>query len=122
MDLDEISERLRWPSSALSDGCIFRVKTMSEQAEIDDRRTTSRKRTLKAGRIVFAGLSQVFNCTIRNANETGALLVLPNSYSVPNTFLLYVDNECTRRPAEVVWRQEDRIGIRYTGPAESTLK
>lgn len=91
------------------------------QDTIEERRSGPRKRTLKSGRIVFGGLSQVFNCTIRNTNEDGALLMLPNSLGVPGAFLLYVDNECTRRPVEVVWRKEDRMGVRYTGPAESML-
>ncbi len=88
----------------------------------EERRENTRKRTLKAGRIVFGGLSQVFNCTIRNTNETGALLVMPSTVGVPNSFLLYVDNESTRRPVEVVWRRDDKMGVRYAGPAESTLK
>ncbi|MEJ8475318.1 PilZ domain-containing protein [Roseibium algae] len=96
---------------------------MSESPEhTENRRCNERRRTLKAARIVFAGLTQVFNCTIRNASDTGALLVLPSSIGVPNSFLLYVDNESTRRPAEVIWRREDRMGVRYTGPAESTIK
>ncbi|WP_417668014.1 PilZ domain-containing protein [Roseibium sp.] len=96
---------------------------MSKVLEMtDEQRQTNRKRTLKGGRIVFGGLSQVFDCTIRNTSETGALLVLPSTLGVPGAFLLYVDNECTRRPVEVVWRREDRMGVRFTGPAESTLK
>ncbi|MBD8892754.1 PilZ domain-containing protein [Roseibium litorale] len=88
----------------------------------DERRGSERRRTLKSGRIVFGGLSQVFNCTIRNTSDGGALLTLPSTMGVPSAFLLYIDNESTRRPVEVVWRTEDKLGIRYTGPAESTLR
>ena len=88
----------------------------------DERRSSERRRTLKAGRIVFGGLSQVFNCTVRNTSEGGALLSLPSTMGVPSAFLLYIDNESTRRPVEVVWRTEEKLGIRYTGPAESTLR
>ncbi|WP_417684101.1 PilZ domain-containing protein [Roseibium sp.] len=91
-------------------------------AMTEERRNNNRKRTLKAGRIVFGGLSQVFNCTIRNTNETGALLTLPSTLGVPGSFLLYIDNESTRRPVEVVWRSEDKMGVRFTGPAESTIR
>lgn len=95
---------------------------MTSPAETSENRNGGhRRRTLKSARIVFGGLSQVFNCTIRNTNDTGALLVMPSTVGVPNSFLLYVDNESTRRPVEVVWRREDRMGVRYTGPAESTL-
>lgn len=95
---------------------------MSDLAMQTERRESARKRSLKSGRIVFGGLSQVFNCTIRNMNETGALLVLPSTLGVPSSFLLYSDNESTRRPVEVIWRRDDRIGVRYAGPAESTLR
>lgn len=88
----------------------------------EDRRVSPRRRTLKAGRIVFGQLSRVFDCTIRNASETGALLLVPNSTGIPDEFLLYVDSEQTRQPAEVIWRQDDRVGIRFTGPAESILQ
>ena len=87
-----------------------------------DRRNSARRRTLKKGRIVFGRLSQVYDCTIRNVNETGALLMVPNSFGVPDNFLLYNDAEYSRQPAEVIWRRDDRIGIRYSGPAESALK
>ncbi|NVK35335.1 MAG: PilZ domain-containing protein [Rhodobacteraceae bacterium] len=93
----------------------------TEPEQTDERRGNQRRRTLKAARIVFGGLSQVYNCTIRNTNETGALIVMPSTIGVPNAFLLYIDNESTRRPVEVVWRRDDRMGVRYTGPAESTI-
>jgi len=83
-------------------------------------RTDTRKRTLKAGRIVYDRLSRVFDCTIRNASETGALLLVPSTTGIPSEFLLYVDSDRKRQPAEVIWRQDDRMGVRFTGPAEST--
>ncbi len=78
-------------------------------------------RTLKAGRIVYDRLSRVFDCTIRNASEAGALLLVPSTTGIPSEFLLYMDSDQKRRPAEVVWRQDDRIGIRFTGPAETIV-
>lgn len=88
----------------------------------EERRGNQRRRTLKKGRIVFGQLSRVYDCTIRNVSETGALLLVPNSTGIPDNFLLYVDAEQNRRPAEIIWRRDDRVGIRYTGPAESALK
>lgn len=84
-------------------------------------RKETRKRTLKAGRIVYDRLSRVFDCTIRNASDSGALLLVPSTTGIPSEFLLYMDSDHQRRPAEVIWRQDDRIGIRFTGPAESTV-
>ncbi|WP_346912560.1 PilZ domain-containing protein [uncultured Roseibium sp.] len=86
-----------------------------------DSRKDTRMRTLKAGRIVYDRLSRVFDCTIRNASETGALLLVPSTTGIPSEFLLYMDSDHKRRPAEVIWRQDDRIGIRFTGPAETIV-
>lgn len=86
-----------------------------------DNRADTRMRTLKAGRIVYDRLSRVFDCTIRNASEAGALLLVPSTTGIPSEFLLYMDSDQKRRPAEVVWRQDDRIGVRFTGPAENIV-
>lgn len=83
-----------------------------------ERRKEPRRRMLKAGRIVFGSLSRTYDCTLRNTSADGALLLVPDSVGVPETFLLYVESDGTRRPAEVVWRLDDRIGVRFTGPSE----
>ena len=85
-----------------------------------ERRHHPRIRTLKVGRIFFAGLSQVYDCTVRNASATGALLLVPSSAGMPEEFFLYIDKDGTRRPGEIVWRRDDRLGIRFTGPLENT--
>jgi hypothetical protein len=84
----------------------------------EERRREPRRRMLKAGRIVFGSLSRTYDCTLRNTSSGGALLLVPNSLGVPDAFLLYVESEGTRRPAEIVWRLDDRIGIRFTGSSE----
>lgn len=86
---------------------------------VEERRKEPRRRMLKAGRIVFGSLSRTFDCTLRNTSPDGALLLVPDSVGVPDAFLLYVESEGTRRPAEVVWRLDDRIGVRFTGAVEA---
>ncbi|ADZ70846.1 PilZ domain-containing protein [Polymorphum gilvum] len=93
---------------------------MDEQR--DERRKLPRHRTLKSARIVFGNLSQVFDCIIRNASDEGVLLKVSDTLAIPEEFLLYIDADHIRRPARAVWRTEDQIGVRFTGPAESTLK
>ncbi len=86
-----------------------------------DRRSSSRTRTLKSGRIIFDRHASVFDCTIQNASEEGALLSVPDTNAIPDEFFLYIDCEHTRRAASVAWRREGRIGIRFIGPVENVI-
>ncbi|GAA4186039.1 hypothetical protein GCM10023069_69420 [Shinella granuli] len=48
-----------------------------------ERRGSVRRKTLKAGKIVFNGRSSAFDCTIRNMSETGAKVVVMSSLGIP---------------------------------------
>lgn len=85
---------------------------------VEEKRQSPRHRTLKAGKIMFGKNTGVFDCTIKNVNETGAMVKLPSTIGIPSRVFLYVESEDQRYPAEVVWRTETEIGLKYTGPAE----
>lgn len=84
-----------------------------------DRRHDQRRRTLKAGQIVFHDLSRAYDCMIRNTSDNGAMLKLPSTVGIPDEFFIYIESEKIRRHATIAWRNEDQIGIKYDGPAES---
>jgi hypothetical protein len=77
---------------------------------MNERRTTTRARQLKAGSIIFNGAKCVFTCTVRNVSNAGACLLVP-SLGVPAAFDLLVDG--VSRRCAVAWRQPDRIGVQY---------
>jgi hypothetical protein len=78
---------------------------------MNEHRTTSRRRILKAGSIEFAG-SEIA-CTVRNLSETGAALEVVTPLFIPDRFTLAVPSEPLKRPCHIVWRKEKRIGVAF---------
>ena len=72
-----------------------------------------RQRVLKGAKIIFNNGTSVLDCIARNVSDGGAALQLPDTGSVPAEFVLEIKGE-PRRPCRVVWRREDRIGVRFT--------
>jgi Tfp pilus assembly protein PilZ len=85
----------------------------------EDKRSSQRRRTLKAARLVFGNLDRVFDCTIRNLSEGGVMVKVDNNHLIPDEILLYIDGDSIRRPARVAWRGDKEIGLEFTGPAET---
>ena len=78
---------------------------------MNDHRTAPRKRVLKAGEIEFGG--GAIDCTVRNLSETGAALSVESPVGIPAEFNLIVLSDNVNRRCRVVWRKENRIGIRF---------
>jgi hypothetical protein len=76
---------------------------------MDNNRTASRRRVLKAGSINFGGGS--IGCTVRNISDTGAALEVVSPLYIPDRFKLIVQTDNLNRPCHVVWRKERRIGV-----------
>ncbi len=76
-----------------------------------ERRTRVRSRQLKTGGIVFNGGKSVLSCVIRNISQAGACLLVSSPFIVPSPCELLASGE--RRSCTVVWRQPDRIGVKY---------
>src|SRR5947209_6716352 len=56
-----------------------------------ERRTYSRQRTLKTGKIIFNQRSSVVDCTVRNLSTKGALLQTVSTLGIPNDFDLVIE-------------------------------
>jgi len=80
-----------------------------------DLRECARRRVLKEGRVVFNGGCSVINCVISDRSESGARLRVPASTELPNNFGLLFLTEEILFPAEIAWRHQDEIGIRFVG-------
>jgi hypothetical protein len=76
-----------------------------------EKRTTERRRTLRAGKIVLNEGSSVIDCTVRNTSKTGAQIGVPNAVTVPEEFELRWDGNAQR--CIVIWRKPDRIGVKF---------
>lgn len=78
---------------------------------MNENRRASRQRILKAGKIEF-GLPAI-DCIIRNISETGAALEVESPVGIPDRFDLVLVSDGVRKPASVVWRKPNRIGVRF---------
>lgn len=74
-----------------------------------NKRSSPRRRVLKAGMIEFAG--GAFSCAIRNRSDTGTMLDVPSPIGIPDHFVLVTDG--SRIPCRVIWRKEKRIGVAF---------
>jgi hypothetical protein len=81
---------------------------------VEDVRRSLRRKILKGGSISFGG--GVITCTVRNLSATGAALEVTSPVGVPETFTLVLEMEHTKRPCQVVWRKEKRLGVRFLAP------
>jgi hypothetical protein len=77
----------------------------------DEHRIAPRRRVFKAGSISFGG--GVIDCTVRNVSDTGAALEVVTPLYIPDRFMLIVQSDNIRRPCQVVWRKERRIGVTF---------
>jgi hypothetical protein len=79
---------------------------------MDNKRSSPRQRTLKAGKIMFGEKDAVtVDCIVRNLSKTGARLQVPHSVIIPGAFKLALSG--TVRVVTVVWRKGDLIGVRF---------
>jgi hypothetical protein len=78
---------------------------------MSENRVATRKRILKAGRIDFG--SGVIDCVARNISATGASLEVESHLGIPETFDLVIVADRSRKPSQVVWRKEKRLGVRF---------
>jgi hypothetical protein len=83
---------------------------MTKDEPSENKRSTDRRRVFKAGKIVIGQGVSVFNCTVRNVSETGAMLTVPNAITLPEQFELRWDGNV--RQCVVVWRKTDSLGVR----------
>jgi PilZ domain len=75
-----------------------------------DRRGSSRSRLLKTGRTYWQN-GDSGECCVRNLSETGAQIVVHGP--IPNVFDLVIGSGEFRRSCCVVWRNNNRVGVRF---------
>jgi hypothetical protein len=93
---------------------------VEDRRKSPDRRQTSRRKTLRAGRVQW-GNGHWSECVVRNLSELGAQLETRGP--VPKTFELLIGNQMSCSCC-VVWREGNRVGVKFQGlfplPAGST--
>jgi hypothetical protein len=84
---------------------------------MDNARSSSRRRTLKTGRVVLTDWS-VLDCVIRDLSETGARLEFGGPVELPQEFRLLVASSNLLVPTELAWVRGTAAGVRFTGPGK----
>jgi hypothetical protein len=80
---------------------------------MEDRRRTARQRSFLGGLIRFnAGYSSM-NCVVANISLDGAKLRFGSSVMLPPHFVIEVDHLGLKTQAQVVWRDEESIGVAF---------
>jgi PilZ domain len=78
---------------------------------MEEHRTATRKRVLKAGTIAFGG--ETIACTVRNISDSGAALDVATALWFPDRFTLGIESDRFSKPCHIVWRKEKRIGVAF---------
>jgi hypothetical protein len=76
-----------------------------------ERRAIPRKPVLMSAAIQFAGCA--INCLVRDMSISGAALDVAEPHNIPERFNLVFKADGTHIPCQVVWRQEERIGVAF---------
>jgi hypothetical protein len=85
---------------------------------MQEQRNEPRQRVLKAGKIVHNGLNSVYDCRVSDMTRRGARLTMDNTWVVPPHFVFMdMTRPEVRRPATIVWRNQDALGIRFEDAA-----
>jgi hypothetical protein len=83
---------------------------MEEQGE---RRRARRKSHHTSAWADPGGILPVIDCKILNLTEDGARIVAPPGVEMPQVFQLQIDSSRILGAAEVMWRVENQVGVRF---------
>jgi hypothetical protein len=78
-----------------------------------DTRTEARHKVLRKGKITYGNGAFEVECQLRDLNTTGAKLKLSGDVTVPSSFEITIYPEKMSKTAQVCWRDELMLGIRF---------
>ncbi len=85
---------------------------------VSNRRREHRYRCFKTARIHFNAGFTVFDCTVRNISNSGAMLEMETLLGIPKKFELTLEYGEKARRCEVQWRDDRRMGVFFPEFAE----
>ncbi|UXT20417.1 PilZ domain-containing protein [Agrobacterium tumefaciens] len=88
---------------------------------MDERRVSSRLRTLKGARILYNNGSTTRDCAIRNLSSGGAKLVMETTVGLPEHFTLALEDG-SQRLCQVRWRKFTELGVEFASDKTLPLK
>ncbi|HET6621758.1 MAG TPA: PilZ domain-containing protein [Dongiaceae bacterium] len=88
-----------------------------ERDPFADRRSSVRKKVLRAARVFFNDRQSLIDCTILDLSDGGAKLEFANRQVLPRTFDLQMQNGAIYR-CEVRWAKDNFFGVRFLDDSE----
>ena len=79
---------------------------------MEEHRSARRKRVLLAAKVMLDG-GGVIDCTVRDQSPMGARLKVVSVAGIPDRFGLLIGRDGQPQPAEVVWRKQGEIRVRF---------
>jgi hypothetical protein len=74
-------------------------------------RRPARRNIRRAAKISFA--RQNVTCMVLNISATGALIETTSRVAIPDKFELVIEMETTEHRCTIVWRKQNRFGVRF---------
>ncbi len=88
----------------------------------EEKRATTRRRTLRAAKIVYGDYRYIVDCVVRDASAAGVRIRCNHANEIPHEFYIYDPTEHTLRKAEVVWRREMELGLHFVAGPVNVLE
>jgi hypothetical protein len=87
---------------------------------MEERRTSTRQRVLRAARIRFGGAAGAIDCVVRDISGGGAQIFVLTVSGIPSEFRLEFD-ESSARDCFVRWRVPNTLGVVFLSPRAASL-
>lgn len=86
---------------------------MPEEAAMQERRQSTRKKTFLGGRVVFDHRQSTMDCILKNLGPNGAKLVFGVMAPIPEEFDIQVAHMERWFRARVMWRGRNEAGVAF---------
>jgi PilZ domain len=90
----------------------------TNDAAMPERRSSRRRKVLKAAFITSFGGWLKVPCIVRDQSEDGARLIFEPGHLVPRKFTLHIEIDGMKVDCERVWNSGSAHGVRFTGAKE----
>ena len=80
----------------------------------EEKRATTRRRTLRAAKIVYGDYRYIVDCVVRDTSSGGLRIRCDHAHEIPQDFFIFDPTEQSLRRTEVIWRRENELGLQFT--------
>ena len=111
--LEQAKQAFTATAAVSADWVTLAAASGDDEPDQHERRRETRRRTLKQGRIVLAGLHSTIDCTIRNMSPHGAGLRLMGPMAIPELFRLQITDSGVIQKVRKRWHHNNDIGVEF---------